>query len=85
MNNPATDLQFDIEALKHLKAREMQSLIKMNDLEATAAILAKYVTACPAEWGDPKSADTYLELPMRGETGSLASVIEALAVAVRGE
>lgn len=76
-------LTFDLDALGKIKAREMNRLIKMNDLDEVAAICAKYVTACPAEWGDPHSAETYMELPFRGESGSLQSVINAMAEAIK--
>lgn len=75
------DLTFDLDALGKIKAREMSRLIKMNDLDEVAAICAKYVLTCP--YGDPKSADTYLDLPFKGETGSLQSVIEAMANAIK--
>lgn len=77
------ELQFDLDSLGKIKAREMNSLIKMNDLETTAGILAKYVTACPVAWGDPKSPDTYLDLPLRGESGSMQAVINAMAEAIK--
>lgn len=76
-------LRFDLDALGKIKAREVNSLIKSDDLEVTAAILAKYVVTCPSGWGNPKSPDTYLDLPMRGETGSLKSVIDAMAEAIK--
>ena len=77
------DLQFDTEALLKIKAKEMHRLMKPTDLEQVAAIMAKYVTACPSEWGDPKSPDTYLELPFAGETDSLTAVMNALGDAIK--
>lgn len=76
-------LRFDLDALGKIKAREMSRLMRMNDLDEVAAICAKYVTSCPPEWGDAKSADTYLDLPFRGESGSLQSVINAMAEAIK--
>jgi hypothetical protein len=76
-------LRFDLDALGKIKAREMSRLMRMNDLDEVAAICAKYVTACPSSWGDPKSPDTYLDLPFRGETGSLQAVISAMAEAIK--
>lgn len=76
-------LQFDIDALGKIKAREMHTLMKPSDLEAVAAVLAKYITACPPEWGDPKSPDTYMDLPFKGETNSLTAVMNAMGDALK--
>lgn len=81
MTPKTTDLTFDLDALTRISGREMNRLIKMNDLEEVATICAKYAVTCP--FGDPKSPDTYLDLPFKGETGSLQSVIEAMASAIK--
>lgn len=77
------ELDFDMEALGKIKAREMHRLMKPTDLEELAAILAKYITRCPAAWGDPKSPDTYLDLPFKGEDNSLTAVMNEMGTAIK--
>lgn len=77
------ELEFDMEALGKIKAREMHRLMKPTDLEQVADIMAKYVTTCPPSWGDPKSPDTYLDLPFSGETDSLTAVMNAMGEAIK--
>lgn len=77
------ELTFDVEALAKVTGREMNLLIKPNDLEKLAGVFAKYVITCPAEWGDPKSPDTYLDLPFKGDEASMQGVIQALADAIK--
>lgn len=65
--------------LRNLTARDMTGFFRAtreNDHDGIAAVLAKVVTACPAEWGAADDPDTYLNLPYFGE---FQDVIEAFS------
>lgn len=79
------ELTFDLDALGRITGREMNLLIKPSDLEKLAEVFAKYVISCPAAWGDPKSADTYLDLPFKGEGDTMQGVIQAMAEAIKND
>lgn len=60
-------VEFD---LTKVTARDMHEFIRAgreSDIPALAETLAKVVTRCPAEWGDPRNPETYINLPYFGE------------------
>lgn len=62
--------------LSKVTAREMNAFFKAlqtYDLEAMATFFTRVVTSCP--WGDPTSADTFLDL---GFFDGFESVIDAV-------
>jgi hypothetical protein len=74
----APALEFD---LSRISAREMAAFFeaaRKSDIPALAAVMAKVVVACP--WGDPHSAETYLDLPF---FGGFQEVIDGLAAAAK--
>ncbi len=69
------DITFD---LKNITARQMNTFLRavsVNDLEVIADTLTLVVVECPAQWGDPKNPETYLDLPY---FGGFQETIEAL-------
>jgi hypothetical protein len=74
-------IEFDLGELKKIKAREMASLVKGTDIEATARVLARVVKSCP--YGDAFNPDTYLDLPYNDGEGSFISVVNALGEALK--
>ena len=60
------DITFD---LKSITARQMQAFLKAvadSDFEIMANTFTSVVVECPAQWGDPKNPETYLDLPYYG-------------------
>lgn len=81
-NGNGAHLEFDLDALKHIKAKEMASLIRGTDVEATAGVLARVVKSCP--YGDASDPQTYLELDYdNGEDNSFVAVQTALGEAIK--
>ena len=73
--------------LRKLTARDVSTLIKAsaaNDVDGVAAIYAKIVVSCPAEWGKPNDPETYLNLPFDYEFTELGKKIGEARKAVQG-
>ncbi len=59
----AETLDFDLSKFKARDFRDLINAQKENDIDKIADIYAKIVVVCPSSWGDPKKAETYLDLP----------------------
>mgnify|MGYP001136854776 CR=1 FL=1 len=54
-------MKFDFEGVKARDMIPYGQAVQASDFETMAVILAERVVECPAEWGDPKNPDTYLD------------------------
>lgn len=73
---------FDLRKMTAQDYHNYNAAARKDDTPAIAKIFAKLVTQCPATWGKPDDAATYMKLPMFGEYKLL---MRAFAAAVRDE
>lgn len=73
-------LKFDFSTVTAFEVDEMMKTFRVADIRQHAALIARFCSACPPEWGDPKDPDTFGKRPWFGEDNWL-SVKEAFLAA----
>jgi hypothetical protein len=53
---------FDLAKVTPREFDNIMASADTNDVPVLASLLSNFVKSCPPEWGDPKAADTYLNL-----------------------
>lgn len=66
-NGNIKGLKFDFTKITAYEVDEFLKVFKSSDIRKQAEVIARFCTACPHDWGDCKTPDTFGNLPWKGE------------------